>query len=363
MNKFVLLALGLFFLSGSASAYQINIYAPDTLAVGKPLIVTGTTTFGIGTPIDVVLYHQLTTSKEIQRRIAYVQSDKTFRVVFDTTTLRKGVYKVEVPVNGLGDSITMRLVELIDRTDEIQMSSLEQQQYTGALHLAGTLKGNQNSGVQIEVTGPDGSRILGPQYISTNYQGYFSVAVPIALIGVYDVSFTDAKGFIGTRSVSVTGTGVTTVPTITSSLTISGDVLSAHTKASRDTPAYFEVKAGSNRVNVYTSSQTDWVMEYIDDRGTLHTVNDYGALNPEEIDVQGKGTSIFFKVYPYKYSDSGVVFLYAENAQSVSVSPTVPAVFGGGTAGSQTPPATQKSPFPVILGVVALLYSIFSRQH
>ena len=223
MNKFVLLAVGLFFLSGIASAYQINIYAPETLAVGKPLIVTGTTTFGIGTPIDVVLYHQLTTSSEAGREIAYVQSDKTFRVIFDTTILKKGIYKVEVPATGLGDSITMRLVELVDRNDEIQMSSSEQMLFNGTLALAGTLKGNQNSGVQIEVTGPDGSRILGPQYISTNYQGYFSFEIPLTLTGVYEVSFTDAKGFIGTRNVSVIGTGTTVLPTITGSGTPSGN--------------------------------------------------------------------------------------------------------------------------------------------
>lgn len=223
MNKFVLLALGLFFLSGIASSYQINIYAPDTLAVGKPLIVTGTTTFGIGTPIDVVLYYQLTTSTEVWRRIAYVQSDKTFSVVFDTTNLKKGLYKVEVPVNGLGDSVTMRLVQLIDRSDDIYLSSPSTQNFNTKIYVAGTIKGDENSGVQIEVTGPDGSRIMGPQYISTNYQGYFSVAVPIALIGVYDVSFTDVKGFIGTRNVSVIGTGTTVLPTITGSGTPSGN--------------------------------------------------------------------------------------------------------------------------------------------
>jgi len=362
MNKFVLLALGLFFLAGSVSAYQIAIDAPDKLAVGKPLIVTGTTNFGIGTPIDVVLYYQLTTSTEVRRKIAYVQPDRTFRVVFDTTTLSKGLYKVEVPVSGLGDSVTMRLVQLIDRSDDIYLSSPSTQYFNSKISIAGTIRGDENSGVQIEVTDPDGNRIMGPQYISTNYLGYFSVEVPVALTGVYDVSFTDAKGFIGTRSVSVTGTGVTTVPTITGPVTTGSDVLSAHARASRDTPAYFEVKAGLNRVNVYTSSQTDWVMEYIDDRGTLHTVNDYGVLNPEEIEVQGKGAPIFFKIYPYKYSDSGVVFLYAETAQSVSVSPTVPAVFGGGAAGSPTPTATQRSPFPVMLGAVALLCSIFLKK-
>ena len=62
MKKIVLLALGFFFLISSASAYQVYIYAPDTLTVGLPLVVNGTTTFGIGTPIDVVLYQQVTTS-------------------------------------------------------------------------------------------------------------------------------------------------------------------------------------------------------------------------------------------------------------------------------------------------------------
>ena len=92
MKKIVLLVLGFFILVSSASAYQVYIYAPDTLTVGEPLVVNGTTTFGIGTPIDVVLYHQVTTSTEIKRVIAYVQSDKTFRVVFDTTLLPVGLY-------------------------------------------------------------------------------------------------------------------------------------------------------------------------------------------------------------------------------------------------------------------------------
>ena len=58
MKKIVLLVMGLLFLSGFASAYLVNIDAPESLPVGKPLIVNGTTTFGIGTPIDVVLYYQ-----------------------------------------------------------------------------------------------------------------------------------------------------------------------------------------------------------------------------------------------------------------------------------------------------------------
>ena len=36
--------------------------------------------------------------------VAYIQSDSTFRVIFDTTLLPKGIYKVEVPASGTGDS-------------------------------------------------------------------------------------------------------------------------------------------------------------------------------------------------------------------------------------------------------------------
>ena len=134
-------------------------------------------------------------------------------------------------------------------------------------------------------------------------------------------------------SISVTGDAALLSPTITRNpvtATTQKDIISAHTKASRDTPAYFEVKAGSGTVNMYTSSKIDWVVEYIDDRGNLHTINENGALNPEEIIIQARGKPIYVKVYPYKYSDSGEVFLYAENAQSVRVSPTIPAQFGPG---------------------------------
>ena len=123
MKKIVLLVMGLLFLPVIALAYQVNIDAPDTLTVGKPLVVTGVTTFPPGMSVDVVLYYQLTTTTEIKRQVVGVRPDKTFKVVFDTTGLKTGTYKVEVPVNGMGDSVTMRLVQIVDRSEEIQMDS------------------------------------------------------------------------------------------------------------------------------------------------------------------------------------------------------------------------------------------------
>ena len=324
MKKIVLLVMGLLFLPVFATAYQVNINAPETLTVGKPLIVTGVTTFPPGMSVDVVLYYQLTTTTEIKRQVVGVRPDKTFKVVFDTTGLKTGTYKVEVPVNGMGDSVTMRLVQIVDRSEEIQMDSPLHQQFTGALVVAGTIKGDENSGVQVEVVGPDGSLVLGPQFVNTNYEGAFSTEVTISIPGEYEVSFTDAKGFIGTRTITATGPQT---PVATLSEAAPDTVVSAHAKASRDAPAYFTVKTGSGPVMLYTSSSIDWVIEYVDEKGVLHVENNQDAKNPEKAAIGGSGNTIYVKIYPYNYSEQGEVFLYAENADAISVSPTVPAPF------------------------------------
>jgi hypothetical protein len=329
MKKIVLLMIGLLFLPVYASAYQVNINAPETLAVGKPLIVTGVTTFPPGMSVDVVLYYQLTTTTEIKRQVVTVRPDKTFKVLFDTTGLKTGTYKVEVPVNGMGDSVTMRLVRIIDRSTEIQLDSPVSQQFTGKLVIAGIIAGDENSGVQVEVFGPDNTGVFGPQFVNTNYEGAFSTDVPISIPGEYEVSFTDAKGFIGTRIITATGpqTPVATLSEAAAPKT----VVSAHALASRDAPAYFAVQTGSGPVMLYTSSSIDWVIEYVDENGVLHVENNQDAQNPEKAATTGTGKTIFVKIYPYNYAERGDVVLYAENANAVTVSPMVPAPFAAAT--------------------------------
>jgi hypothetical protein len=350
MKKCVLFLIGLLFLSGWASAYQVDISAPDSLAVGKPLVVTGTTTFGIGTPIDVVLYYQLTTTTEVQRKIVYVQSDKSFKAVFDTTGLKTGTYKVEVPANGLGDSITMRLITIFDRTEDIHLSSRINQSYSGTLYVAGEIVGDENSGVQIEVIDPVGMVIFGPQYVNVNSAGLFSAEIPITAPGEYEVSFTDSKGYIGFRTINAVGQPTFAASTTVAVPTTKPLLRSAHTKASRDNPAYFIVKTGTGPVTLYTSKSMDWVIEYIDDKGILHMSNSQGDRNPEMVEFLGKGKTIYVKIYPYKYSLTSDVYLYGENVNSLTVSPTIPEPF----AATEPEPTTPEAPLLPFAAAVAL---------
>ncbi|WML68302.1 MAG: hypothetical protein METHP_01913 [Methanoregula sp. SKADARSKE-2] len=355
MKKIVLLLLGLFFLSGCASAYTVMIDAPDTLPVGKPLVVTGNTTYGIGTPLDVALFFQLTTSTQVQRKVAYIQSDKTFRTVFDTTGLTKGTYKVEVPINGGSDSSTMRSVQLVDRSDEIELGSSTIQNMNGKLYIAGTISSDKNSGIQIEAFSPDGSIVFGPKYINTNLRGDFSTDVPIPTPGDYVVSFTDAHGYIGDRTITVLGESglIETTPSVTTTLV----VLSAHTTAAQDHPAYFAVRTGSDPVTVYTSTSIDWIIEYFDASGLIQVVNLNGQQTPERIEIPGNGKIVYVKMYPARMSETGTAFLYARNARSVSVCPTVPEIFAGRVLQTTTP--TLPSPELPFLGFLATCAGLF----
>jgi hypothetical protein len=353
MKKIVLLLMGLLFLPHLAAAYQVNIEAPESLTVGKPLIVTGTTTFGIGTPIDVVLYHQLTTTTEVKRKIVYIQPDKTFKAVFDTTGLVTGTYKVEVPTNGMGDSITMRVIQLIDRTDAIHVSSSLIQPFSGKMSVVGTIKGGENSGIQIEVIGPDNAVIFGPRYVNTNYAGDFSVDVPVAQTGEYEVSFTDAKGYIGAKTFTILGAPSVLEPPAASQ-TPASQILSAHTRSSRDSPAYFIVTAGTGPESLYTSSSIDWVFDYVDENGELHTINTHGDQNAEQVDFTGRGKTLYVRIYPQNPTVTTEAFLYGRNVKSITVSPTVPAVYAEPT----TPGETQPAPVMPLLGVAAVGFVI-----
>ena len=359
MKKIVLLMIGLFFLPVSVIAYQVNIDAPETLTVGKPLVVTGTTTFGIGTPIDVVLYYQLTTTTEVKRKIAYIQPDKTFKAVFDTTGLKTGTYKVEVPTSGMGgDAITMRVVQLVDRSDAIRISTAQTQPYSGRLYIAGTIAGGENSGVQIEVVGPDNDVIFGPRYVNTNNAGDFSVDVPITDTGDYEVSFTDSKGYIGAKTFTVQTSPAMTMEQPLTETTTAPTVHSAHSRSSQEKPAYFIVRTGSSPALLYTSTSVDWIIEYTDDTGRNPAiVNKQGKNEAERLELSPSNRVVYIKVYPSDPAASGEVFLYGQNVDSITLSPSTPIAFIPTTTTEL--PETPETPLTPLACVVSCILAIF----
>jgi len=336
-----------------AMAYEIAIDAPVSIPKGQPLVVNGTTTLPPGVSVDIVLYRSEYTSEEISRETVTIQADKVFTVIFDTKNLEKGQYKVEVPVAAgtgisyLGSSVTMRVVQITDRTDEIVIKSPMDQENTGTLSVRGVITGLGNSGVQISVIGPDDQTVYGPQYIKTNDDGSFSQNVPVKKEGTYTVSFTDAKGYIGAVTFAVyEKTVATSTPTPTPTTVV--PTLSASTTASYDDPAYFTVVTGTGPVRVYTSSGVDWVIEYQDPSGVIQKVNSMGQLEGEEVTLQGIGDTVSIKVYPYRMSDQGIVTLSAEGATSVEVATGVPSSF----ATTASPTTTAPLPLPLVLAAL-----------
>lgn len=342
---------------GLAQAYELTIDAPTTLQRGMPLVINGTSNIPPGISVDVVLSKSGYTVEEVGRETVTLQANQEFSVVFDTFDLTRGIYKVEVlPISNyryLGNSVTLRVVEIIDRSDELRFTAPLTQEMDGDLDIAGSILGLKNSGVQIEVIGPGEEAVFGPDYVSTKSDGGFALSVPITDSGMYNISFTDYKGFVGRVSVTVLEKPQpTTLPTTTVPTTL--PVMSASAYASRDDPAVFSVQTGSDKVRISTSSGVDWVMEYTDDAGAVRKVNVKGEAEGEEVLIDGTGGIITVTVYPYKYSVSGDVTLFTQGATSVTSGVDQP----GGTTGPGSS-LTKSAPLPVIAIIVAILVGAF----
>jgi len=370
MKKILILAIFLLLLTAGASAYEVSISAPEELQVGEPITVNGTSNFPAGISFDITLSHSeyLTVLKDTKTVI--VQNDKNFSVAFPTTGYPHGVYKVEVlPISNfkyLGNSVTMRVVQLTDRSDEVVITTPLTQYMSGKLDVAGTAKNVGNKGIEIEVKSPDGTTVFGPEFITTSSTGTFSTELPITSAGNYTVNFTDEKGYIGAFNFYVRplegdltsnggadgNPGVTTPLKPVTSLIPSSTITSATLVSSRDQPAYFTITTRNGPVRVYTSSGVDWIIEYIDDSGTRIKVNNKGQGNSEEIIINGTGNTRYFMVYPAKYSDKADVTLTAENADDMKASSTMPPGFASApTIATET---TKKTDFPLWTVIFAI---------
>lgn len=371
MKKILILAIFCLLLIGVTSAYEIRIDAPQSIKAGETIVVNGTTNLPAGVSFDIMLTRSEYTSEVKASQHVTVQGEKNFTVEFPTTGYTRGTYKVEILPTGefryLGDSITMRVVTLIDRSDEAQITSLPRQYLNGVLHVMGIAHNVGNSGIEMEVDNPDGTLLFGPSFIPTNIDGGFSKDIQIEKTGVYLVKLSDQKGDIGTYNITIVDQDISTVPLVTSTSVsqTSGSTSttpSASIFSSRDQPAYFSVETKQGPVRVYTSSGTDWVIEYTDASGQREKINNKGSGFPEEITIQGKGDTQYFMVYPNKYSDQANVTLFAENANNIAASRIPPSGFVTGATVSTA--STTKASFPVIIVLISfvLVVSLWHRK-
>ena len=210
-------------IAGTASAYQLYLSCPESVQVGLPLKCSIDSTFPAGTTFDIAFYQSGYTATAISRQAVTIQeSQVTQYKLFDTKGLQGGQYKVEIQFIGpdegrlSSDSNTLQLPKLIDRSGDITITSPMTQTPGEALRIEGSVVKVGNEGVEIEVRGPDGV-IFGPQWIGTKIiiqsgAGVFTKLVAVTNPGKYDVTFKDAKGYIGVVTFNVPAP-VTTTPT------------------------------------------------------------------------------------------------------------------------------------------------------
>jgi len=230
MKKIALIVLlAMVCIVGVASAYVLTIECPAKLPVGAPLPVTGTTTLPVGTTFDLIFSSSGQTSNQISNIPVTIGDDKGFNTVFETTGLKGGMYKVEAVPRGdyqsklSSDSMTIRVVELVDRSDMLHITSPVNQVIPNALLIEGYISKAGNSGVKVDVIGPLG-KVFGPAYIATatrggNQDGYFSQNIPVNEPGNYNARFSDTTGYIGEQTFGVKAM-VTPVPVVTAEGTL-----------------------------------------------------------------------------------------------------------------------------------------------
>ncbi|PKL70826.1 MAG: hypothetical protein CVV30_05645 [Methanomicrobiales archaeon HGW-Methanomicrobiales-1] len=228
MKRILLIALCLVCITGTASAYGLYMDCDESVQAGLPLKCSFDSDFPPGTTFDIVFYQSLTTATEVSRQALTIQDNKlTQYKLLDTKGLPGGNYKIEVQYTSKGeaslrsDSKTMQLVKIIDRSNEITITSPLTQDPDAALRIEGSIAKLGNDGVKIEVRGPDGvlfNNWIGSKATIQSGAGTFSKLVTVTGPGEYEVMFTDAKGYIGTVTFNVVAPAtqvITTIPTTT----------------------------------------------------------------------------------------------------------------------------------------------------
>jgi len=227
MKRVILFVLCLLCIAGPASAYQLYLRCPESIPVGLLLNCSVDSNYPAGTPLSIVFYESSAyTSTPISRKNVTIQENHaTIYQSFDTRGLSGGQYKVEAllprgdQLKLSTDSMTWQLPRLIDRSGDITITSPMSQTIDTALRIEGAITKAGNNGVRIEVRGKD-SVVFSPQWIDTKLRvqdgaGEFTRQVNVSQPGDYEVTFTDAKGFVGVKTFNVVAAPTpvrTTVP-------------------------------------------------------------------------------------------------------------------------------------------------------
>jgi hypothetical protein len=274
-----------------------------------------------------------------------VQSGGYFSTSVETAGFREGTYRFEIRQNRdypLSSSRNWFIVNLIDRSLLLTMTSPVRQIYNGDLEINGVVQDLSTGGVELTVYGSSGN-YFGPEWISTDLNGRFYRIVSIDQPGTYSVRIADRAGLIDLVQIEVfkevASQTVTPVSTPSSS-----KIVSASATASRENPAYFALRTLSGPATLSTSLGIDWIIEYIDESNQLHVVNDYGADKAETLSIDGSGGTVIIRAYPAGATE-GTVHLYGQNVATLTVSSTASDRFGE----LRTPAATEAEESPVIL--------------
>jgi hypothetical protein len=211
-------------LMAPVSAYKLFMDTPAEINVGQTLKVIGNSSLPAGTSFDLVMYYAQYTATEIERRTVTLQdyNNKTFVIPFSTRGLKAGLYRIEVQSDSgiedrlSSDSVVQRLVNVVDRSREITISSPLTQDIRDALMVQGSIAKLGNDGVELEVRGPEGP-VFGPTWIETKKEmklgaGEFTRTITVNIPGEYDVQFSDAKGYIGVVTFHVNAPAPTPAP-------------------------------------------------------------------------------------------------------------------------------------------------------
>ena len=353
MKKIALATILLLLCVTGAGAYSFQFIGPPrdsgslTGYVGDAIVIEGVSQ---NIPPGVTLTLRVTgPGNYYLTRQMVVQNEGRFRTVVETAGLKEGDYRFEIQAPGdypLGSQRNWFIYRLVDRSLLLTITSPLQQDYDGWLTINGRVDEIGSAGIELTVSGPGGIN-FGPKWITTDQMGRFFQEVRIDMEGGYSAQIADRRGMIGTVDFLVVREQVPIPLTPTPSQAI----ISASATASRENPAYFVMQTRSGQATISTSLGIDWVIEYIDESGNHHIINEYGADKAETFAIEGTGGIIHIRAYP-DGGETGTVHLYGQNIVSLTTGTTASDKFGDLVDPGPTP--AEESPAFIVMPLIAL---------